>query len=117
MRDCAACGQAIARCTLLLAALASCRCLPLVHRPSDAAISTLILLPSFAFHLPCSGLVVGRVVVGVGIGIAATVVPAYLGEVAPAKGGWLPTLFCFVWHTQECVATVLTGAPSQEALR
>ncbi|PSC70824.1 inositol transporter 2 isoform B [Micractinium conductrix] len=32
-----------------------------------------------------AGLVVGRVVVGVGIGIAATVVPAYLGEVAPAK--------------------------------
>lgn len=29
---------------------------------------------------------VGRVVVGVGIGISASVVPAYLGEVAPARG-------------------------------
>ncbi|KAL4420816.1 hypothetical protein ABPG75_010472 [Micractinium tetrahymenae] len=32
-----------------------------------------------------AGLVVGRVVVGMGIGISATVVPAYLGEVAPAR--------------------------------
>ncbi|KAK9817311.1 hypothetical protein WJX72_012503 [[Myrmecia] bisecta] len=32
-----------------------------------------------------TGLVVGRVVVGLGIGISAVVVPAYLGEVAPAK--------------------------------
>lgn len=32
-------------------------------------------------------LVVGRVVVGLGIGVSAAVVPAYLGEVAPARGG------------------------------
>jgi MFS family permease len=30
--------------------------------------------------------VVGRVIVGLGIGISAVVVPSYLGEVAPAKG-------------------------------
>lgn len=30
-------------------------------------------------------LVLGRFVVGVGIGMSAVVVPAYLGEVAPAK--------------------------------
>lgn len=34
------------------------------------------------------GLVAGRVVIGLGIGISAAVVPAYLGEVAPARGGW-----------------------------
>ncbi|KAI3430693.1 hypothetical protein D9Q98_005282 [Chlorella vulgaris] len=32
-----------------------------------------------------AGLVVGRVIVGLGIGISAVVVPSYLGEVAPAK--------------------------------
>ena len=35
--------------------------------------------------IACSGLVVGRLLVGVGIGISAVVVPAYLGEVAPAE--------------------------------
>ena len=33
----------------------------------------------------CRGLTVGRFVVGLGIGISAVVVPAYLGELAPAK--------------------------------
>ena len=33
---------------------------------------------------PRRGLVVGRLLVGFGIGISAVVVPAYLGEVAPA---------------------------------
>lgn len=32
-----------------------------------------------------AGLIVGRLVVGVGIGISAVVVPSYLGEVAPSK--------------------------------
>lgn len=31
------------------------------------------------------GLTVGRVLVGIGIGVSAVVVPAYLGEVAPAN--------------------------------
>ena len=33
----------------------------------------------------CRGLVVGRLLTGLGIGVSAVVVPAYLGEVAPAK--------------------------------
>ena len=33
----------------------------------------------------CRGLVVGRLMVGVGIGISAVVVPTYLAELAPAK--------------------------------
>lgn len=39
-------------------------------------------------HVPAArrGLIAGRVVVGLGIGISAAVVPAYLGEVAPASG-------------------------------
>lgn len=41
------------------------------HNPSDLARS-------------CRGLVVGRVLVGLGIGISAVVVPAYLGELSPA---------------------------------
>jgi SP family myo-inositol transporter-like MFS transporter 13 len=32
-----------------------------------------------------AGLIIGRFLVGIGIGISAVVVPAYLGEVAPAK--------------------------------
>jgi len=35
--------------------------------------------------VPCSGLVAGRLLVGIGIGISAVVVPSYLGEVAPAE--------------------------------
>ena len=31
------------------------------------------------------GLTVGRVLIGLGIGVSAVVVPAYLGEVAPAR--------------------------------
>ena len=33
----------------------------------------------------CRGLVIGRFVLGIGIGISAVVVPTYLGEVAPAR--------------------------------
>lgn len=35
--------------------------------------------------LYCRGLTTGRFLVGLGIGVSAVVVPAYLGEVAPAK--------------------------------
>ncbi|KAI7841777.1 hypothetical protein COHA_004642 [Chlorella ohadii] len=38
-----------------------------------------------ALALGVGGLIAGRVVVGLGIGISAAVVPAYLGEVAPAR--------------------------------
>lgn len=34
--------------------------------------------------LTCSGLVVGRLLVGLGVGASAIVVPAYLAEIAPA---------------------------------
>jgi hypothetical protein len=43
----------------------------------------LLLRPSLLFLL-CSGLVIGRFVVGLGIGASAIVVPAYLAEIAPA---------------------------------
>ena len=33
----------------------------------------------------CRSLVLGRFMVGIGIGISAVVVPVYLGEVAPAQ--------------------------------
>lgn len=36
-------------------------------------------------HVMRRGLVVGRLMVGVGIGISAVVVPTYLAELAPAK--------------------------------
>jgi cyanate permease len=38
-------------------------------------------------------LVVGRFVVGVGIGVSAVVVPAYLGEVSPRSCLGLPGLY------------------------
>jgi hypothetical protein len=38
-----------------------------------------------AFAWNVEGLVIGRLIVGMGIGISAVVVPAYLGEVSPAK--------------------------------
>ena len=39
-----------------------------------------------SMHLAdCRSLVLGRFMVGIGIGISAVVVPVYLGEVAPAQ--------------------------------
>lgn len=40
------------------------------------------LIMAVGWNVAC--LVIGRVIVGIGIGISAVVVPAYLGEVAPA---------------------------------
>ena len=40
---------------------------------------------TMAFSAGLFGLIVGRILVGLGIGVSAVVVPAYLGELSPAK--------------------------------
>lgn len=37
-------------------------------------------------HLPCSALLLGRFIGGLGIGVNAIAVPVYLAEIAPAAG-------------------------------
>jgi MFS family permease len=55
------------------------------YKSSAVAIASFAWRCNALFDVLRSGLVVGRLLVGVGIGISAVVVPAYLGEVAPAE--------------------------------
>lgn len=70
--------------------------------------------PLFAFTLlPCSGLVIGRLIVGLGVGASAIVVPAYLAEIAPAakRGAVVQTYEVTDWFTT--IITILHILPKQ----
>ena len=71
---------------------------------------------SEAINLFCNrGLVVGRILIGLGIGVSAVVVPAYLGELSPAK---LRGRIVEVYELVLCVgmlAAVLADAALQDA--
>jgi MFS family permease len=68
--------------------------LPLSYRPRNADLVLFVILPDVFFvlgaliiaasyHLP--QIIIGRLILGFGVGIASAITPMYIGELAPAR--------------------------------